>query len=312
MRSLVTGVDGFIGRWLARALLASDDRVDGLSRREKGGLPDGVTRHLCDITETEAVARVVDELKPDRIFHLAALDNIADSFADPRETFKVNVEGSLNVLEAVRMHAPNAVLLSVGSSAEYGATATQAAAVSENLPLSPSSPYGLTKAAQGMLAQLYARAHDVKAIHVRPFAIVGPEKSGDALAELCQAVVEVEAGHTSEVEVGDLDAVRDFVDVRDCVRALLLLSTEGRAGEVYNLCNGRAEGLRSVVAILESCALKPLRVVQSEAKLRPSDDVRIIGDGRKLAALGYSPQHTLAETVQETLGFWRRRPSTQD
>jgi GDP-4-dehydro-6-deoxy-D-mannose reductase len=312
MRTLVTGVDGFIGRWLARALLASDDRVDGLSRRGEGQSPDGVTRHLCDITQTEAVAHLVDELKPDRIFHLAALNNIGDSFADPRKTFRVNVGGSLNVLEAVRMHAPDAVLLSVGSSAEYGTTATQAAALSENLPLWPSSPYGLTKAAQGMLVQLYARAHGVKALHVRPFAIVGPGKSGDALADLCQAIVGVEEGYTSEVQVGNLDVMRDFVDVRDCVRALLLLSTEGQAGEVYNLCNGRAEGLRSVIAILESCALKPFRVIQSEGKLRSSDDVRIIGNGRKLAALGYSPRHTLSETVQETLGFWRRRPFNRD
>jgi GDP-4-dehydro-6-deoxy-D-mannose reductase len=304
MRSLVTGVDGFIGRWLARALLASDDRVDGLSRRDADGLPDGATRHLCDITDSDAVARVVNEVKPDRIFHLAALGNIADSFADPRETFRTNVEGSLNVFEAVRMHAPNAALLSVGSSAEYGSTASRGD-VSEDVPLSPSSPYGVTKATQGMLAQLYARIHGVRAVHVRPFAIVGPEKTGDALADLCRAVVEIERGRTVEVEVGNLDVVRDFVDVRDCVRALLLLSTEGRPGEIYNVCNGRAEPLRSVVAILESGARTPFRVVQSEAKLRPSDDVRIVGDGRKLAALGYSPRHTLAETVQETLGFWR-------
>lgn len=307
MRSLLSGVDGFIGSWLARVLLAAGDRVDGLSRRSEGTSADGVTRHLCDITDAESVRRLVERIAPDRVFHLAAVNDVAASFASPQQTSRVNIEGSLNLLEAIREFAQSATLVSVGSSSEYGATAASTEApLTEDLPLWPSSPYGVSKAAQGMLVRLYAQSFGLHAMHVRPFAIVGPGKIGDALSDFCRDVVAIERGRRSaELRVGNLDSVRDFVDVRDGVRALVLIAEKGLPGEVYNLCNGRGEQLRAVVAIMQEIALRSFVVTEDPGRFRLLDDLCLVGDVRKLTALGYAPEHPLAETVRATLDSWR-------
>src|SRR5262249_42621105 len=180
MRSLLTGIDSFIGSHLAKALVAAGDEVFGLSRREEGA-KDGVTRFRGSVLDAESVARVVQQSRPERIFHLAAQSKIAYSFAHPLETVSVNVVGSLNLFEAARTAAAQAVLVSVGSSGEYGRTASRVEFIDEEQRLDPTSPYAVSKVSQGMLGALYARVHGLKLVHVRPFAIIGPGKEGDAL-----------------------------------------------------------------------------------------------------------------------------------
>jgi GDP-4-dehydro-6-deoxy-D-mannose reductase len=306
MRTLVTGVDGFIGGWLGRALAGQGDEVEGTSRKASGS-SSGVTRHLCDITDRGAVGRLVQGIVPDRVFHLAAINNVAASFAAPADTIRTNVEGTLNLLEAVRSFAPSATFVSVGSSAEYGATANQEDPLVEDLALQPSSPYGMTKAAQGMLVRIYARTFDLRAIHVRPFAVIGPGKNGDALSDFCRAVAQIEQGTLSDLRVGNIDAVRDFIDVRDCVHALVLASERGVSGETYNLCNGRGETLRSVLDALRTAADTPFDVVADAARLRKADDLRLVGDCGKLVGLGYAQTHSLSDTVLAILNYWRGR-----
>jgi GDP-4-dehydro-6-deoxy-D-mannose reductase len=307
MRSLVTGADGFIGSWLTRALVAAGDQVDGLSR-SKGTQVDGVVRHLCDITDAASVNRVVKRVQPDRVFHLAALNNIADSFASPLDTVKSNIEGSLNVLEALRTFAPGSTFVSVGSSSEYGLLTEGAGGrLNEDMTLWPSSPYGATKAVQGMLVRIYARTSELRAIHVRPFAVIGPGKERDALSDFCRAVVEIESGYGTELRVGNIDAIRDFIDVRDCIRALIRVAERGERGEVYNICNGHGESLRTIIAILQENSSSPFSVVEDRDRLRPTDEPRLVGDCRKLSALGYAPTCSLAESVRLTLDHWRER-----
>ena len=187
MRSFITGVDGFIGSWLAEALLAAGDQVFGFTRRASpgegldDGQDDGVVRLLGDLTSRPALSDAIAAARPDRVFHLAALNNIRESFDDPARTIETNVVGSLNLLDAVRRSAPAASVVSVGSSAEYGKTAAGVPALTEELPLVPTSPYGVSKVSQGQLCRVYAEVHGLRAMHVRPFAIVGPRKTKDAL-----------------------------------------------------------------------------------------------------------------------------------
>ena len=182
MRSLVTGVDGFIGSHLAEALAAAGDQVFGLARSPARGA-DAVVRIAGDMTDAGRVADAVAQAKPDRVFHLAALNNIQASFADPALTMMTNAAGSANLLEAVRKAAPAAAFVSVGSSAEYGLTAATAPVLTEDLPLLPTSPYGVSKVAQGLLCRVYAQVYGLRAVHVRPFAVIGPRKTKDAISD---------------------------------------------------------------------------------------------------------------------------------
>lgn len=311
MRSFITGVDGFIGSWLAEALLAAGDQVFGFTRRASpgegldDGQDDGVVRLLGDLTSRPALSDAIAASRPDRVFHLAALNNIRESFDDPARTIETNVIGSLNLLDAVRRSAPAASVVSVGSSAEYGKTAAAVPALTEELPLVPTSPYGVSKVGQGQLCRVYAEVHGLRAMHVRPFAIVGPRKTKDALSDFCRNVVAIERGETDRFSIGPLTSERDFVDVRDAVAGLILVSERGIAGTTYNLCNGRGATLESVLSLLQGLAQRPFQPVPDPSRLRPADDPRIVGDGSRVRSLGYAPRFSLAETVDATLAYWR-------
>jgi GDP-4-dehydro-6-deoxy-D-mannose reductase len=308
MRSFITGVDGFIGSWLAEKLRSQGDDVSGLSRQAPGA--DGIKRYAADMTDSDAISSAIREARPDRVFHLAAQNNIADSFADPEFTMDVNLIGTVRLFEAVRAHAADARIVSVGSSAEYGTTSAAHEFLSEELPLLPTSPYGASKAAQSMLVRIFAAASKVQVLHARPFAVIGPRKTRDALSDFCRGVVEIERGGRTALPVGNLAAIRDFVDVRDCAGALVLLSDKGRAGQVYNVCNSRASTMDEALGILKGLAARPVASESDPSRIRPSDDPRIVGSCEKLKALGYAPAFTLADTVRDTLEYWRARPES--
>jgi GDP-4-dehydro-6-deoxy-D-mannose reductase len=300
MKTLITGVDGFIGGWLAKLVVERGDDVVGVSRREAREAS-GVRRVLADICDPDAIAKAIGEARPDRVFHLAAASHIPTSFDRPVETFTVNAIGTLHVLAAVRAHAPGAVVVSVGSSAEYGDACRAQDAVREDAPLLPTSPYAISKVAQGLSCRLAFRSQGLRAVHVRPFHIVGPGKRGDALTQFATQVAALERGGPAVVRVGNLEPVRDFVDVRDCARALVLLSEQGQPGEAYNVCSGAPVPLSGLLDVLRGAARRPFEVVPDPARMRPVDDVRIVGDPAKLAQLGFAPTRSLTETVGDTL-----------
>lgn len=291
--SFITGIDGFIGTFLCEALKKAGDDVRGFSKDQ------------IDITDGLAVAAAVDEAQPDRIWHLAAQSNISRSKECPAETFNINITGSINLFEAVREKAPQAVVISVGSSAEYGNPKSQAEALDEQVELNPSSPYGASKVSQGFIARLYAQNYNLHIIHLRPFGIIGPGKEGDALSDFCQGVVTIEAGVKKGLQVGNLKTVRDFMDVRDFIQAVLLVAERGAAGEIYNICNGVGVSLQEIIQHLEQLAKKHFTVSQAAEKIRAIDDIRLVGNNEKLRALGYQPQYSIEDTIGDTLAYWR-------
>lgn len=299
-RFLITGSDGFIGSWLQRALRERGDEVFGFSRKFEDECQ--VRGEITDRTAVESAIRVS---RPDCIFHLAAQNNVMQSIRDPWNTISVNVAGSLNVFESVRDLSPKTRVISVGSSSEYGKTASAQRYLKEEMPLQPSNGYGITKATQGMFASLFARVFGLDTIHVRPFAIVGPGKRGDALADFCQGTAAIERGTKAALTVGNMEAVRDFVDVRDCVSAFLLVSEKGATGATYNICNGGEASLADIVTILKTLSKSPIQLKVDSSRMRPADDLRIVGDNRKLQELGYFPVYDLAKTVEDTLTYWR-------
>jgi len=305
MKSFITGIDGFIGSWLSKQLIDAGDQVSGLSRMPNSP-DDEIARYDADLTDASGIEKSIREAQPDRLFHLAAQSNIPESFANPTQTIDVNVNGTIHLLEALRKHSPQTVFVSVGSSAEYGLTAQSEDFLQEDMPLLPSSPYGISKATQGHFASLYHRAYGLKTVHVRPFAIIGPKKTKDALYDFCNGVIAIENGKSEKLATGNLDAIRDFVDVRDMINWLTLLSEKGEWGETYNMCTGREMNLHGILEILKKLSSKPIHTVLDEKRARPSDDLRIVGNPKKIETIG-SSTYSLEDTIKNTFEYWRNQ-----
>jgi GDP-4-dehydro-6-deoxy-D-mannose reductase len=325
MRALVTGVTGFVGGHLAEHLVAAGDLVVGLSTsgrwpEELAHLSRQVRIERCDLTTVaeDDLAGVITRKQPEVIYHLAAQANPQASVTDPRGTWVLNLGGTLNLLEAVKASSasdpgpgakprprPRVILISSGVC--YGNPAPEHLPVKEDCPLRPNNPYAASKAAADLLGIQHFLAHGTDVVIVRPFNHAGPRQSPSyVLGALARQVAEVEAGQKRRVEVGNLDVVRDFTDVRDVVRGYRLLAEHGQSGEVYNLGSGRGTRLADALEILTTQAQVPIEVFVDPARVRPVDQPLLIADPSKLrAATGWEPRLSIAETLADTLHYWR-------
>ncbi len=316
MRALITGASGFVGGHLVEHLAASGDQVVGLSM--SGRWPadlahlDRLARiEACDLTDEDedALADRLARKRPQVIYHLAAQANPQASVADPRGTWALNLGGALNLLEAAKRAGldPKPRIVLVGSGVSYGNPAPEDMPVTESTPLRPTNPYSASKAAADLLGVQHFLAHGTDAVMVRPFNHAGPRQSATyVLGGLARQVAEVEAGVKPRVEVGNLDVVRDFTDVRDVVRGYRLLAEKGRAGEIYNLGTGRGVKLADALDILRGLAKVPIEVFIDPARVRPADQRLLVASAAKLRAeTGWSPQYSIEQTLSDMLDGWR-------
>jgi GDP-4-dehydro-6-deoxy-D-mannose reductase len=319
MRALVTGISGFVGGHLAEHLAAEGDLVVGQSA--SGKWPTDLA-HLnriarierCDLTAIDEsdLADLIARKQPEAIYHLAAQSNPRASLDDPRGTWALNLGGALNLLEAVKragskMEKPPRVIL-VGSGVSYGNPSAEWMPVSESCPLRPNNPYSSSKAAADLLGIQHFLSHGTNVVMVRPFNHAGPRQSAKyVLPGFALQVAEVEAGRKPCVEVGNLDIVRDFTDVRDVVRGYRLLAERGRAGEIYNLGSGRGTKLADALAHLVSLASKPVEVRVDPARVRPVDQPLLVADPSKLRAeTGWEANIPIEQTLADMLELSRR------
>lgn len=314
MRALVTGVSGFVGGHLAEHLIDSDDLVVGLS--ESGRWPlelAQVSRQVriekCDLTQAvEAeLANLIARKQPEVIYHLAAQANPQASLGDPRGTWTLNLGGALNLLEAVKASGQKPRVILVGSGVCYGNPGPEHLPVSESCPVRPNNPYAASKAAADLLGIQHYLSHGTDVLIVRPFNHAGPRQSPSyVLSALARQVAEAEAGGIPRVEVGNLDIVRDFTDVRDVVRAYRLLAEKGSAGEVYNLGTGQGTRIADALETLRSLARVPIEVHVDPARVRPVDQPLLIADASKLRlATGWEPRVSISRTLADMLDYWR-------
>ena len=315
MRALVTGVTGFVGGHLAEHLTAEGDLVVGLSasgRWPKGreAIGRAVRIEPFDLTSGDgaALADLIARKQPEAIYHLAAQANPQASVADPRGTWALNLGGTLTLLEAVKSSGLNPRVVIVGTGISYGNPPPEHLPVKEDCPLRPNNPYAASKAAADLLGIQHHLAHGTDVVMARPFNHAGPGQSPTyVLGALARQVAEVEAGKASRVEVGNLDVVRDFTDVRDVVRAYRLLVLKGSAGEIYNLGTGRGTKLSDALAFLRSKATAPVEVFVDPARFRPVDQPLLVADASKLrAATGWEPRYSIEQTLADMLDDWRR------
>jgi GDP-4-dehydro-6-deoxy-D-mannose reductase len=314
MRVLVTGISGFVGGHLAEHLVDSGDLVVGLSVRgrwpeELAHLARQVRIEACDLTAVDEVelAALIGRKQPEVIYHLAAQANPQASVSDPRGTWALNLGGALNVLEAVKISGLKPRIVLVGSGVCYGNPAPEHLPVVETCPLRPNNPYAASKGAVDLLGIQHFLAYGTDVVMVRPFNHAGPRQAATyVLGALARQVAEVEVGRRPRVEVGNLDVVRDFTDVRDVVRGYRLLAARGAGGEVYNLGSGRGTRIADALAVLTAQARAPIEVVVDPARVRPVDQPLLVADPAKLrAATGWEPRFTISQTLADMLQSWR-------
>jgi len=309
---LVTGVTGFVGHHLAAVLLADGHRVTGIIRPSAPGrVPDGIAVRDAEITDVDAVARVVHAERPDAIIHLAGASSVGASFRDPRGTWDVNLGGSLAVLEAVRTAADAPRTLIITSGEIYGLVPTDALPVDEATPLCPVSPYGASKAAADIAAAQYQRGYRLPIVRVRPLNHIGPGQDARfVLPNLARQIAQAEheGRDRMEIKIGNLATRRDFTDVRDVVRAYARLLVAGHPGAPYLVCSGRSLAIAELVECMAAAARLDVRIVVDPGLVRAGEQSDLYGDARRLRAeTGWNPAIDIEQTVADTLDWWRVR-----
>ena len=310
-RALIIGAAGFVGSYLIDHIQKHCvwSIVVTKMPQETMACP-GVDICDLDILAPEAIERLLEEQRPDYIFHLAAQSSVAVSWKNPGLTVDVNVKGSLNVLDAVRKLDYKPRVLLIGSGEEYGHVRENEVPVQEDNVLRPGNIYAATKACQNMVGAIYAQAYGMDVMMVRAFNHVGPNQSPIfVVADFCKQTAEIEAGLKEPViKVGNLSARRDFSDVRDVVRAYVELMEKGKAGETYNVGSGNAVEIRKILDMILSRSKKEIRVEVEPSRMRPVDVPVIEADISKLkACTGWKQKITLEETIQDTLEYWRQK-----
>jgi GDP-4-dehydro-6-deoxy-D-mannose reductase len=316
MRVLITGFTGFVGSHLADYLVARGDVEVFGTHRWRSRLDN--VEHLrgrvqfveCDLRDGGAVRRVLREVRPDRVFHLAAQSYVPTSWLAPAETLTGNLGAQLNLFEAVRdLELPTRIHIA-GSSEEYGLVHPDEVPIREENPLRPLSPYAVSKVGQDLLAYQYWQSYRLHVVRTRGFNHTGPRR-GEVFvtSNFARQVAEIEKGSREPVvRVGNLDAVRDFTDVRDMVRAYWEALEQGAPGDVYNICSGRGYTARQVLDILLGLAHVKVEIREDPARMRPSDVALLVGDCSKFRKItGWEPTIPFEVTLKDVLEYWRQR-----
>lgn len=305
MRILITGADGFVGPHLVSKLRSEEPSAEIWRLVWDADPGDDPRAARVDLREPGPLAALLDRVRPDVVYHLAAASSVATSWTEPDACFSVNARGTANLLVAAGELDPLPLVVAVTSGEAYGDTGPGGRA-REDAPLRPRSPYALSKAAQdGLLA-----SSAVPAVRLRPFLHTGPGQ-GDrfALPSFARRIAEAELGlRPPRLEVGNLDAVRDVTDVRDVTRAYRMAADRRLAGGVFNVASGAGHRVGDLLGILLGVARRPIEVVQNAERLRPADVPHLVGDpGRFEEATGWRPKIPLEQTLSDLLSWWRER-----
>jgi GDP-4-dehydro-6-deoxy-D-mannose reductase len=310
--ALVTGAEGFIGSHLARFLEAKGWEVTGTSRLH--GFPSPGLPRLkivqCDLSNGQQVEQVIADCRPTHIFHLGAQSLPTVSWADPVGTFQSNIMGSLYVFEAVRRMKRPPIVVSACSSAEYGHVPASAIPVTEDQPLHPLHPYGISKVCLDLLAREYFLDFKIPATNLRLFNTTGPGKTNDAPSDFVRQIARIKKGQQARViEVGNLKPYRAFLDVNDTIRGFYLAAMKGQRGESYNLCAAKTHRISELLQTAIRLAGIDVEIRPAQHLMRPSDERIIFGKTDKMRKdTGWKPQCSIEQTLASMLDYWDRNP----
>lgn len=303
MRALITGSEGFVGRYLREELNKNGYEVFGV---------DVVEAQNCvkvDMLDYDRIEKAISDIQPDFIFNLAGQADVARSWREPKLTFQLNVIATINLLEAVRKSNCVARIVLVGSSDEYGVLRERGISVSETTTINPVTPYAISKVAQEQMAKTYVEHYGMDICMTRSFNHAGPgQKKGFMIADFASGIVDVEKGKSKFLSVGNLESARDYTHVKDIAKAYRLIAERGKNGEVYNVGSGKAYKAQAILDKLVSMANMRIEIKQDKRKLRPSDTPIICCDNTKIKNdINWVSTIEIDELLKDTLSYWRNR-----
>ena len=315
MKALITGISGFAGSYLAEFLLDKKYKIFGTFYDKStfsnlNGCMDKIEIFECDIRNYNNLKKIIEKVRPDEIYHLAAISFVPTSLMNPKLTFDTNLYGTLNLYQAVIEQKINPKILFVGSADEYGIVNENDLPINENCPLQPVNPYSISKASADYLSHFYFKSYDLNIVRVRPFNHIGPRQSPEFVcSNFSKQIVEIEKGMKEPViMVGNLEAKRDFTDVRDIVRAYWLAIQKGKSGDVYNICSGKAVSIKEILDKLLSMSKKNIKVKQDLNRMRSSDIPILLGNSTKFwKQTSWEQGIPFEKTLRYILGYWRER-----
>ena len=313
--ALVTGITGFAGSYLAEYLLSTKKySVSGTyllkeSLRNVDAIKNRLHLVKIDLSNAKNVSDIINDISPSVIFHLAALTSPADSFRNPTETLTNNISLQINLMEAVRKNnLLDTRILIVSSGEIYGVVKKEDLPIDEETPLNPTNPYSVSKIAQDFLGLTYFLSYNLKIVRVRPFNHIGPRQSPQfVVSSFAKQIAEIEKGKRKPIlKVGNLEARRDFTDVKDMVRAYAAALEKGKIGDVYNIGSGISYKISDILNKLVSMSSSKIKIEKEEGLLRPSDNPELVCDPTKFVKLtGWKSEISIEETLKDTLDYWR-------
>ncbi len=317
MKILITGITGFAGSHLADFILKENlGTIVGIQRWRSDltnvkHLLGKVDMYECDLRDASSVRDLIESVKPDKIFHLAAQSFVPTSWNAPTESLSTNILGQLNIFEAVKKVKIDPWIHIAGSSEEYGMVFEDEVPISETNPLRPLSPYAVSKVGQDMLGYQYFKSFGMKIVRIRGFNHTGPRRAPVFVcSDFAKQIVDMEKGKRKpEMFVGNLEARRDFTDVRDMVKGYWFALEKCEPGEVYNICSGKTWYIKDILSMLIEISGADIEVKQDPKRLRPSDVEILLGDNSKfIRATGWAREYEFKQTLEDLIEFWRDFP----
>jgi len=313
---VITGATGMVGSTMIDYILENYPEYDIVAFKRRHSSLENIEHLLdnqkvfwevVDIQDSVCVNSVIDWHKPEKLFHLAGQSYVPQSWKSPAETIETNIIGAVNILEGVRRYAKDCVVQLSGSSEEYGLVLPDEVPIKETNPLRPLSPYGMTKVAQENLGYIYHKSYGVKTILTRGFNHEGPRRGEEFVtAQICKQAAEIAMGKRDKFYLGNLEAKRDYTDVRDMVRAYWILTEKGEFGTPYNICSENCYAIKGLVHSVAKLAHISEEVVQDPNRMRPADVEILYGNCSKLKAqTGWKPEYDfLNDTMPGMYSTW--------
>jgi len=308
MRAFITGINGFVGKHLVELLLSSEHEVIGIDRTIVKS-ETNVRQYAVNINDETKLCDLIGSYKPQQIYHLAAPSFIPDSYESPMETFRCIIDGTLNLMEAVRKKSPKSKLLLIGSSDEYGQYKGEV--FQEDMLPAPCTPYASAKTASSVIGAQYAQFYGLDIVRTRSFNHIGPGQSPRFVcARIAKQLAELEKFGGAQITLGNINVSRDFLDVRDVVRAYYaLMNVSGNSGELYNVCSGQIVSVEDILNIfldMTDLRCRPGFEIINENQIRLYDNKTVCGSNAKLKEhTGWSKEISFDRTVADTLHYWR-------